>query len=188
MTTNSHLLEVRAMPTEFTSTGHWILLGFNFIVKLLHFEWVQPHLPDKRKYFQKWSTGKVFKLQKHTQTNLYPKISALTIHFFLKNNVKETIPSRSFWFHLQPGRYKLCTHPMDIKLAGYPHLKLPPSLEKHERITGGTTRYFSLFLQQSYAVKVILQKMTLEPFWASTKNCTICQYLFRFHRGINLTS
>ena len=93
-------------PQNFTSTGHWILLGFNFIVKLLHFEWLQPHLPDKRKYFQKLSN--VFKFQEHTQTNLYAKISALNILFSWK--CWKTIASRSFWFHLQPGRYKLCTH------------------------------------------------------------------------------
>ena len=124
----------------------------------------RPTFPTKESILKNKVPINVFKFQKHTQTNLYPKISALNILFFLKNNVEETIPSRSFWFHLQPGRYKLCTHPMDIKLAGYPHLKLPPSLEKHERITGGTTRYFSLFLQQSYAVKVIFAENDFRTF------------------------
>ena len=119
MTTNSHLLEVRAMPTEFhinwTLNPSW----FQFYCKTTSLWVTTAHLPDKRKYFKKQSTDNVFKFQKHTQTNLYPKISALNILFFLKNNVEETIPSRSFWFHLQPGRYKLCTHKMDLNSAGF---------------------------------------------------------------------
>ena len=102
-------------PQNFTSTGHWIILGFNFIVKLLHFKWLQRHLPAKRKNFQKLSN--VFKFQEHTQTNLYAKISALNILFSWK--CWKTIASRSFWFHLQPGRYKLCTHKMDLNSAGF---------------------------------------------------------------------
>ena len=43
--------------------------------------------------------------------------SAHWISFFPENNVGETIASQSFWFHLQPRRYKLCKHKMDINLA-----------------------------------------------------------------------
>ena len=115
MNTNSHLLEVRAMPTEFhinwTLNPSW----FQFYCKTTSLWVTTAPLPDKRTYFQKLSN--VFKFQEHTQTNLYAKISALNILFSWK--CWKTIASRSFWFHLQPGRYKLYTHKMDLNSAGF---------------------------------------------------------------------
>ena len=79
MTTNSHILEVRAMPTEFhinwTLNPSW----FQFYCKTTSLWVTTAPLPDKRKYFQKLSN--VFKFQEHTQTNLYAKVSALNILF-----------------------------------------------------------------------------------------------------------
>ena len=100
-------------PQNFTSTGHWswILLSFNFILELVHFVWLQPPYPIKESIVKNFKNiRKLICMQK----------SAYWISFFfLENNVRETISARFFWFHLQPGRYKLCIHKIYINSAGF---------------------------------------------------------------------
>ena len=115
MTTNSHLLEVRAMPTEFhinwTLNPSW----FQFYCKTTSL-WVTTAPPSRQK--------KVFSKIKQCL-----QISRTYANQFVCKNQRieypfswkcwKTIASRSFWFHLQPGRYKLCTHKMDLNSAGF---------------------------------------------------------------------
>ena len=132
-------------PQNFTSTGHWswILLSFNFILKLLHFVWLQPPFPIKESIVKNFKNlRKLICMQK----------SAYWISFFfLENNVRETISARLFWFHLQPGRYKLCANKMDINLAGS-YLHTVESTSFTRNIRENHQWYHKLFLSSSLTV------------------------------------